>query len=288
MGWHPGGRPDPAQLGRLQRGDVRQHPGAGLADLSGARQTSGSSGLRLIRSFWRGEGPTRRLAFAPLVRPANTARSSSTSAASAMPLMREAGFDYFENSRRETYANRAYCIANPMGWEAIRSACGAWPPATGRETSVFLTRARQRQFFGYSARGPLGEPDGRDDGTLTPTAALGSLPFAPEIVIPAAEAMLAKQSAPLRATTASSTRSTRASNTPIAKSRDRVGRSATRLGRQRLSRHRPGTDPAAGRQLSRRFRLALHAAGSGNPARLEASRVYRRLARLISAPSRPG
>jgi hypothetical protein len=28
-----------------------------------------------------------------------------------------------------------------------------------------------------------------DDGTLAPTAALGSLPFAPEIVIPAAEAM---------------------------------------------------------------------------------------------------
>jgi hypothetical protein len=47
-----------------------------------------------------------------------------------------------------------------------------------------------RQFYGYSARGPIGEPDGRDDGTVAPTAALGSLPFAPEIVIPAAEAML--------------------------------------------------------------------------------------------------
>jgi hypothetical protein len=47
-----------------------------------------------------------------------------------------------------------------------------------------------RQFYGYSARGPVGEPDGLDDGTLAPTAALGALPFAPEIVIPAAEAML--------------------------------------------------------------------------------------------------
>jgi Uncharacterized protein conserved in bacteria len=49
---------------------------------------------------------------------------------------------------------------------------------------------RTRKFFGYAARGPVTEPDGRDDGTIAPTAALGSLPFAPEIVIPCAEAML--------------------------------------------------------------------------------------------------
>ena len=48
----------------------------------------------------------------------------------------------------------------------------------------------RRQFYGYSARGPVGEPDGRDDGTLTPSAALGSLPFAPEVAIPAAQAMM--------------------------------------------------------------------------------------------------
>jgi hypothetical protein len=47
-----------------------------------------------------------------------------------------------------------------------------------------------RQFFGYSARGPIDEPDGRDDGTIAPTAALGALPFAPEIAIPCAEALL--------------------------------------------------------------------------------------------------
>jgi hypothetical protein len=52
-------------------------------------------------------------------------------------------------------------------------------------------KGETRTFYGYSARGPVGEPDGRDDGTLAPTAALASLPFAPEIVIPAAEALLA-------------------------------------------------------------------------------------------------
>jgi len=33
------------------------------------------------------------------------------------------------------------------------------------------------------------EPDGRDDGTIAPTAALGSLPFAPEIVVSCAQAL---------------------------------------------------------------------------------------------------
>ena len=49
-------------------------------------------------------------------------------------------------------------------------------------------RQGDRQFFSYSARGP-GE---RDDGTLAPTAALGSMCFAPEIVAPAARAMHAR------------------------------------------------------------------------------------------------
>ena len=31
--------------------------------------------------------------------------------------MRAAGFDYFENSRRATYAQRDYAVANPLGWE---------------------------------------------------------------------------------------------------------------------------------------------------------------------------
>ena len=30
--------------------------------------------------------------------------------------MRERGIDYFENTRRAAYAQRAYAIANPKGW----------------------------------------------------------------------------------------------------------------------------------------------------------------------------
>ena len=42
----------------------------------------------------------------------------------------------------------------------------------------------QRVFFDYVARGV---PDGPDDGTLAPWAVIASLPFAPEIVLPALE-----------------------------------------------------------------------------------------------------
>ena len=40
----------------------------------------------------------------------------------------------------------------------------------------------ERQFFDYVARGV---PHGPDDGTLAPWAVVASLPFAPEIVLPA-------------------------------------------------------------------------------------------------------
>src|SRR6478672_6792331 len=104
--------------------------------------------------------------------------------------MRQAGFDYFENSRRETYANRAYCIANPMGWRGYSDRIWGLSACDGPGNYRLPSERGPRQFYGYSARGPIGEPDGRDDGTLAPTAALGSLPFAPEIVLPAAEAMM--------------------------------------------------------------------------------------------------
>ena len=88
------------------------------------------------------------------------------------------GFDYFQNSVRAVQAQRKYAIDNPHGWAGYSAdvwgltACDG--PGDFRET----IDGRERQFFSYSARGP-GE---RDDGTLAPTAALGSMPFAPEEV----------------------------------------------------------------------------------------------------------
>jgi len=74
-----------------------------------------------------------------------------------------------------------------VGWEAYVWGLAACDGPGGFELPY---RGETRSFFGYSARGPVGEPDGRDDGTITPSAALGALPFAPEIAIPCAAALM--------------------------------------------------------------------------------------------------
>jgi len=102
--------------------------------------------------------------------------------------MRRRGLDYFENSRRATYAQRSYAIDDPMHWRSYGenvwglTACDG--PGVGRARAV----KRPGRFFRYMARG-VGVQEVIDDGTLAPTAALASLPFAPEIVIPAAREM---------------------------------------------------------------------------------------------------
>ena len=138
--------------------------------------------------FWRGEGQTRRIAFAPLFGH-QYSHIFIDFRGIRDAVMREAGFDYFENSRRETYANRAYCIANPMKWRDYSDRVWGLSACDGPGDFLLTYRGVERAFRGYAARGPLGEPDGLDDGTIAPTAALGSLPFAPEIVIPCADAL---------------------------------------------------------------------------------------------------
>jgi hypothetical protein len=140
-------------------------------------------------NFWRGEGPSRRIAFAPLFGH-QYSQIWIDYRGIRDAVMRDAGFDYFENSRRETYADRAYCVANPMGWRGYSDRLWGLTACDGPGSFKLPYRGTDRQFDGYSARGPINEPDGRDDGTLAPTAALGSLPFAPEIVIPCAEALM--------------------------------------------------------------------------------------------------
>ncbi|WP_423606434.1 glucoamylase family protein [Sphingomonas sp. MS122] len=137
---------------------------------------------------WRGTGETRHLAFAPLFGHQYSHAWIDFRGIRDKP-MREAGFDYFENSRRATYANRAYCMANPMGWAGYSRDIWGLTACDGPGNYQLPFKGRTATFYGYAARGPLGQPDERDDGTVAPTAALGSLPFAPEIVIPAAEAL---------------------------------------------------------------------------------------------------
>lgn len=101
--------------------------------------------------------------------------------------MREKGIDYFENSRRATLAQRQYAINNPRGWKGYDSQVWGLTACDGPGTQH---SDGDRQFRGYSARGASGDDIvDFDDGTIAPTATGGSVPFAPEVCIPALKAM---------------------------------------------------------------------------------------------------
>ena len=104
-------------------------------------------------------------------------------------FMREHGSDYFENSRRATYIQREYARRNPRGWANYSEENWGISASDGPGPATRLHDGKLRNFAGYAARGV---PFGADDGTLSPWAAIASLPFAPEIVLPLMHAMSAR------------------------------------------------------------------------------------------------
>jgi hypothetical protein len=106
-------------------------------------------------------------------------------------FMRGKGIDYFENSRRATVSQRLYAIDNPGQWRDYGANVWGLTAGDGPFDTTFVINGRTRQFWTYTARGAAaGEI--HDDGTIAPTAAGGSVPFAPEIAIPALIAMREK------------------------------------------------------------------------------------------------
>lgn len=100
--------------------------------------------------------------------------------------MRGKGFDYFENSRRATYAQQAYAKANPLGWKGYSAEVWGISASDGPADielpyTTTAGRTETRRFISYAGRG-MGL---YDDGTLAPYAAGSSIAFAPEITIPA-------------------------------------------------------------------------------------------------------
>ena len=97
-------------------------------------------------------------------------------------FMRGRGIDYFENSRRATYVQRAYAIDNPLKFTHYGEHCWGLTASEGPGPDTIDIAGIKRRFFDYLGRGV---PYGPDDGTLAPWAVAASLPFAPEIVLPA-------------------------------------------------------------------------------------------------------
>lgn len=97
-------------------------------------------------------------------------------------------FDYFENSVRAVQAQRNYATDNPGGWDGYSADVWGLTACDGPGDFKQVIDAREREFFSYSARGP----GDRDDGTIAPTAAMASYPFAPEPVTACLKAMKAR------------------------------------------------------------------------------------------------
>jgi hypothetical protein len=75
---------------------------------------------------------------------------------------KDAYANYFLHNVAQSLVNQAYCAANPRGFLGYSADC--WGLTSSDDPS------------GYSAHAPL---DPSDNGTITPTAALGSMPYTP-------------------------------------------------------------------------------------------------------------
>jgi hypothetical protein len=112
------------------------------------------------------------------------------------PYMRGHGIDYAENSRRATLAQRAYAVDNPSRFRDYGANVWGLTASDGPMDTTFVADNLTREFHTYMARGAAAN-EVRDDGTLAPTAAAGSIPFAPEIAISALREMRVRYGNPL-------------------------------------------------------------------------------------------
>ena len=104
--------------------------------------------------------------------------------------MRERGIDYFENSRRDAYSQREYATLDPMGWTGYGPLAWGFSACDGPADTALDVDGVYRWFRSYWARG-VAFTRTADDGTISPAATGGMVPFAPEIAVPALHAMQA-------------------------------------------------------------------------------------------------
>ncbi len=103
------------------------------------------------------------------------------------PYMKKSGFDYFENSRRAVLSQRQYAINNPLKFKGYGPKI--WGLTAGDGPDADMMHEGKKIFCpGYGARGVAIDYQ-EDDGTIAPTAAIASMPFAPEFCLPTLEEM---------------------------------------------------------------------------------------------------
>jgi hypothetical protein len=102
-------------------------------------------------------------------------------------FMREKNCDYFENSRRAVRVQREYAIRNPRSFSGYGEECWGLSAGDGPSVEPQMVAGRRQAFYGYASRGV---PWGPDDGTINGSSCVSSLPFAPDIALPALRKMV--------------------------------------------------------------------------------------------------
>jgi hypothetical protein len=92
-------------------------------------------------------------------------------------FMREKRSDYFENSQRAVCIQHEYARRNPREFAGYDENCWGLSACDGPSDERPEVPNERRRLYGYAARSV---PYGPDDGTLSATCVLASLPFAPE------------------------------------------------------------------------------------------------------------
>ena len=180
--------------------------------------------------------------------------------------MRDKGIDYFENTRRATYVQQRYAIDNPLEFAGYGKDCWGITASDGPGPDTIKVNGIERQFFDYLGRGV---PYGPDDGTIAPWAVVASLPFAPEIVLPAIEYLVHRSrpeiGQPLRL------------QGDVQSDLPGQVRQSSRLGIAVALRHQSGADRADDRELPNGLAVALDAKLPLRRRRVAPSRIHRRL-----------
>lgn len=96
--------------------------------------------------------------------------------------MRGRRTDYFGNSSKATRVQQLYAIDNTARFEGYGKNCWGITESDGPGPAIITVKGKERQFMNYAERAV---PFGPDDGTVSPWAVISSLPFAPDIVLPA-------------------------------------------------------------------------------------------------------
>ncbi len=95
--------------------------------------------------------------------------------------MRKKRSDYFKNSCHATLIQQQYAVKNPGKFAHYGRHCWGITASDGPGNVTVWIDGIRRRFYDYLARGV---PFGPDDGTISPWAAVASLPFAPGAVLP--------------------------------------------------------------------------------------------------------